>query len=651
MSDSKKIPDFIFDELAGVDTPAISDNISDNIIYQLPEIKINSFNLTRFKNACKDFVPNGYYEKLGDVVNFIKKIHGDGIDANLNKDKPDEKEEVEEIFDVEKEAEKQKKKQANKFVDMIKRYFKRLLKKILKPFRNLKAYFKKLKRRIRRAFNNFKRRFKRSIKNFIRRIKRAIKRGVRKIKRHLKKIFRRLKRCLKSFTRGIRRFIRKYKPIIRRMARRAFRYVKRLGLKTIRGLRRILQPAFQFLLRVFPPSETGSTKVGKLKSFASKLTTRAYNMISSGGRSIFKFAKKAVPFIIKMVKKLAIKLAPRLVKIFKVFVPFILKLLKKIVMIIAKAALSAAATAGTVATFGATAAGAILSYGLLIYEIIDTIILIGELAPELSKLAGELTAERDYMSNLEDDSEDDSGSGDITQARYTAEELADIREAGDDLEYQKASSIERLQAIKTNYTNRPEIVGLIDSEIRVLDQTADVGQIRYRVRHFEEVLAKEERRLAKIEDRMFFDDNGEQKFTIEGEKEMSALLICTKFIEYAKRKLTNFGTAEYFENLYNTTNFKNFRYEVNDLNLPEFAADGQMAVEEIRFIAENNKGIKGGALLAALNSNNFDTFEHIRPIRIQKDLTLEKQKEKYNFFVDVLVKLTGSANNHEKLTV
>ena len=320
-------------------------------------------------------------------------------------------------------------------------------------------------------------------------------------------------------------------------------------------------------------------------------------------------------------------------------------------MIAAKAALSAAATAGTAVTFGATAVGAILSYGLLIYEIIDTVKLIAELAPELVKLAGELTAENDYFSDLTDDSEDGSSSTDVRQLQYTARELAEIKESGDALEYQKAASIQGLQDIKAKFVNKPDITKLINDEIVLLDQTEDVDRIRSRVLYFNEILAKEEKKLAKIEDRMLFDDNGEQKFTIEGEKEISALLICTKYIEYVKRKLTKFGTKEYFENLYNNTNFKDFRYEVDDLNLPEFATDGQMAKEEIKLIAEKNKGIKGAALLAALNSNNFDTFEHIRPVRIERDLTIEKQKEKYNFFVDILATLTGSTKGHEKINV
>ncbi len=646
MSGNKKIPAFIFDTLAGVTPPPSSaDKKSSNVIKPKKEIVINSFNLTRFRNACKEFIPNDYYTKLGNVVTLIKKYQNH---LNIKKvEDIDEDEKDEDIFY--EENKKSKAKKADKLLDAIKRYFKRLLKKIFKPFRNIKAFFKKLKRRFNRTIKSVKQKIKRGIKNLQRRIKNRIRKGIRSIKRYLKRKVKQIKRACKRIIKTIGKMVRRYGPTVKRYAIKAFRTVKSVGMKTIRGIRKILQPAFTFFCRVFNIKEPGSTRPGKLKSFASKLSSNFIKTVESGGKSVFKFGKKAIPFIAKMVKKLAIKMAPKLVKIFKAFVPFILKLIKKIIMIAAKAALSAAATAGTVATFGAGAAGAIISYGLLIYEIVDTVKLIAELAPTLSDLAGSLMAEKEYMSDLEDDSEE--GPPAITKTEYTPEELAELKEAGEELEYQRASSIQNLHQLKMEFKGNPDISKFIDNEIKVVEGLSNVADLKYRSKYFNEVLEKEQKKISKIQDRIFFDDNGEQKFIIEGEKEISALMICTKFIEYAKRKLLQFGTPDYFNKLYESVNIKNFTYEVNDLDLPEFSKDGQMTVEEIKLINEKNKGIRGASLLAALNANNYDAFEHTRPARIEKDLEVEKQKEKYNFFVDILVALTGSSNNHEKLKV
>lgn len=277
--------------------------------------------------------------------------------------------------------------------------------------------------------------------------------------------------------------------------------------------------------------------------------------------------------------------------------------------------------------------------------------LIAELSPELAKLGGELSAEDEYLKNLETAPEEEEENQEVNKEEdYTKFELQEL-EIDDAEEYRRIQNDKEFSSIKAKYQGSPKVSLLIDAEIKRVSKLTGQQLKAYRPKHFEEVLKKEQEKIAKIEDKMFFDDNGEQKFTIEGESEMSPLVVCTKFIEYAKRKLFEFGSKKYYENLYKKVNIKNFEYEVNDLNLPTFAEDGVMAREEINLILEKNKGIKGANLLAALNANNFDFFEHSRDWRNSKDIVIEKQAKKYNFFVDILIGLTGSDKGHKKLEV
>jgi hypothetical protein len=277
--------------------------------------------------------------------------------------------------------------------------------------------------------------------------------------------------------------------------------------------------------------------------------------------------------------------------------------------------------------------------------------LIAELSPELAKLGGELSAEDEYLKNLETAPEEEEENQEVNKEEdYTKFELQEL-EIDDAEEYRRIQNDKEFSSIKAKYQGSPKVSLLIDAEIKRVSKLTGQQLKAYRPKHFEEVLKKEQEKIAKIEDRMFFDDNGEQKFTIEGESEMSPIVVCVKFIEYAKRKLFEFGTKKYYENLYKKVDIKNFEYEVNDLNLPAFAEDGVMAREEINLILEKNKGIKGANLLAALNANNFDFFEHSRDWRNNKDIVIEKQAKKYNFFVDILIGLTGTDKGHKKLEV
>lgn len=349
MENIKTIPAFIFDELAGITTPASPQVNSSNIIKEEKEIVINSFNLTRFRNACNTFIPNDYYNKLSAVLTFIRKFHQNTQIERVNEDDYNEDDEE---FEDEKRIQRQaERKEAKSTLDAAKRYFNEMVDRILKPFNKVRKYFKNSNNRITRWKNSWKNKIKRNIDSFKRRAKKQLGKITRSIRNQIGKQFRRIRNTCKNIGKGVGRLIKQNWPMIKSQSGRVFRWVKSRGIKLLKGIRRILQPAFEFFSRVFPANEPGSTKPSKLKSSVSKMTSRFINTLKSGAKKAFNFGKKVIPFIIKIVKKLAIKLAPKFIKIIKVFFPFVKKIFKKAVMLAVKAAASMFATVGAVATF------------------------------------------------------------------------------------------------------------------------------------------------------------------------------------------------------------------------------------------------------------------------------------------------------------
>lgn len=644
MDGSNTIPDFIIDELAGFKEGEVAPVQSENVNQPPPAVQLTSFNLNRFKNACDAFVPNNYYKKLGEALSIIKNYLVPP--PILIEEEPEEEEPPKE---PKEEPEEEEKEEADNTLKRLKRFFNKLLKKFKWMLRKIRVIFKLIRRTIKRMFRRAIQKAKRRLRKIVKKITRKIRALVRLLKRKMGRLVKRIGNLIKRMTAKVGRYI-------RTVGRSAMRIGRRIGGKVFARFRpllkkmgRFFRPLFEFISRVFHRPGKNKHKDSSIKRYAKKLSRKLSNSVQRGKKVAFKMATKGSLFLKKIIQRVIMKSGPMLLKILKVLVPFIKKFIKKLLVAAARFIAATVATAATVASGGLTTALAIISWSLLLYDIASITMYMTKVGPELMKVSGEMKAQNQYMADFETEPEPtpEFPGFDEPEEAEGENEFNEISR----LEKVEQQNMEQLRALKKQYSGNPDASAMIDAEIRKVGNMSEESIAVYRAKNFANALEHKFKDLKNTNDRFILDDNGELKFTLENESEISWVTFCTKYLEYIQKNTASFGANNYFNDLYEKVNVKNFKYQVNDIQLPEFDKEGQMAVEEIKLILEKNEGIKGGALLSALNSNNFDFYIHTAPVLGEIEVEGEQQREKYNYFVDILIKLAGNDKGHKKLEV
>ena len=236
MSEEKRIPDEIFEELCGfVDD---NDNPITNITQEEFEIKYSYDTISRRRIQLGG---EALFSKV--IGKFIKALNKNVFQPFLNDSlsKISFKEDIEEKDNEEKENEEKEnffkkiidafKKAYNavnsskKFIKRLKKIFKWLVKKVFKGalrkfskiMRKAGRAVKKLKRGISKLIKFLKkriRRFAKTLKGLIRKAVRAISSAARAIVKHIKKAFKALRKLLKPIIKRIRLLVKKLKRLL-----------------------------------------------------------------------------------------------------------------------------------------------------------------------------------------------------------------------------------------------------------------------------------------------------------------------------------------------------------------------------------------------------------------------------------------------------